>query len=289
MMEKTGKVMSDENIDTLIYYHIRAHSMITFAKLEAQSKILGLRSAKLFERKCSICHSLEKALHTLRDEESWKKTIQAMAKKKGSSITASDVSELVNFHVARQEKEQKLFLRDCSQCHPADIALESGKTHEQWRDTARKMMERAGKKISDEELDILTRYHVSYEKTLDSLFIKKCTRCHDRKRILTIKGTPQTLERIIVEMSEKEGSDITPNDIRRLVSYHVAKQKIEQEVFLKDCSECHEPEETLKEKKSKDEWRQTIRRMMAKTDKMITDEELDILINYHIRRARYGE
>ena len=64
------------------------------------------------------------------------------------------------------------------------------------------------------------------------------------------------------------------------------KQKIEQQIFLKDCSGCHEPEETLKEKKSKDEWKQIIRRMMSKTDKMITDEELEILINYHIRRAR---
>lgn len=66
----------------------------------------------------------------------------------------------------------------------------------------------------------------------------------------------------------------------------MARQEIEQQVFTKDCSECHEPEETLKKKKSRDEWIQTIRRMMAKTDKMITDEDIDILINYHIARTR---
>ncbi len=289
MMGKTKEVMIDENIDTLIHYHIRAHSMITLEKLEAQSTILGLEPSELFEKKCSVCHSLEKALHALKDDESWQKTIQAMAKKHGSAITESAISGLVNFHVARQKKEQELFLRDCSQCHPADVALETGKTDEQWRETAKKMMDKAGRKISEEELNILTQYHVRYEKTMDSLSIKKCTRCHDRKRILTTTGTPQTLERIIVKMSEKEGGDITPDDVRSLVHYHAAKQKIEQQIFLKDCSECHEPEETLKEKKSKEEWRQTIRRMMAKTDKMITDEELDILINYHIRRTRSGK
>jgi hypothetical protein len=38
-------------------------------------------------------------------------------------------------------------------------------------------------------------------------------------------------------MSEKEGSDITPDTVRTLVRYHVARQKIEQQVFTKDCSD----------------------------------------------------
>ena len=286
MMKKTPEVISDEKVDTLIHYHIRAHNMITLEELQGESRVLGLGPAELFQRKCSTCHSLEKALHTLRDEESWKKTIHDMAKKAGSGIIEKDVSELVNFHVARQKKEYELFLRDCSQCHPLDIALRPGKTHEQWRETATKMMERAGKEISDEELDVLTRYHIRYEKTMDSYSMKKCTRCHVTERILTEVGTKEAWTRIIVNMSEKEGSDITPDDVRKLVHYHVTKQEIEQEIFSRDCSKCHEPEDTLKEKKSRDEWRKTIRRMMAKIDKMIPDEEVDTLIDYHIRRAR---
>jgi len=285
MMEKTSDVMSDENVDTLIHYHTRAHSMIVSGRLETQAKILGLDSVELFKRKCSTCHSLEKSLHIL--EESWQKTILSMAKKDGSTITASDVSELVNFHVTRQEKEQKLFLRDCSQCHPADVALETGKTVEQWRQTARKMMDKAGKRMSENELDILTQYHIKYEKTMAGLAMKKCSQCHSKERIYTPMGTAEAWKQIIVGMSEKEGSGMTPDDVRKIVNYHVAKQKIEQQVFLKDCSKCHKPKETLKEKKSKDEWKQTIRRMMAKTDTMITNEELEILINYHIMRTRH--
>lgn len=286
MMKKSSEVISDENIATLIHYHMRAHSMITLRKLEAESKILGFGSAELFGRKCSACHSLDKALQTFRDQESWQKTIENMAKKKGSSIKKSDVPELVNLHVNRQAKEQELFLADCTQCHSSDVALGTPKTDEQWRKTARKMMNRAGKKISEEQLDILTRYHIRYEKAIADLAIKKCSRCHDRKRILTKRGTKEAWEWVIVVMSEKEGSNINRNDVMRLVNYHVARQKIEQETFTKDCSRCHESEETLKQEKSRDEWRQTIRRMMAKTDEMIPDEELDILIDYHVRRAQ---
>jgi mono/diheme cytochrome c family protein len=286
MMGKIKKVVEDEHIDTLISYHVRAHNMITLEELGAELKMLGLASSELFSRKCSTCHSLEKALYTLKDEESWKRTIQNMARKQGSTITESDISEMVGFHVERQTKEQDLFLRDCSHCHSPDVALETGKTHEQWRETARKMMDKAGRKISEEELNILTQYHIRYEKTMESLSMKSCTRCHDRKRILTTRGTAESWERIIIAMSEKEGSSLNPDDVRRLVYYHVGKQKVEQEIFGRECSKCHEPEETLQQKKSRDEWRQTIRRMMAKTDKMITDEEVDLLIDYHITRAR---
>ncbi|MFH1675157.1 MAG: c-type cytochrome [Pseudomonadota bacterium] len=249
-------------------------------------EILGLGSTELFQKKCSGCHTLERSFHTLKDEESWRKTIQTMAKKEGSVITESDVAELVNFHMTRQRKAHELFLRDCSQCHPADVALQTGKTVEQWRATAKSMMKKAGKKVTNEELDILTQYHIRYEKSLADLAIKACSRCHDPERTLTSLATGNTWERVIVEMSEKEGSDITPDDVRRLVQYHVAKQEIGQQVFKKDCSECHDPEETLKKKKSRDEWRQTIRRMLAKSGRMITDEEVDILINYHVARTR---
>ncbi|HUV51368.1 MAG TPA: hypothetical protein VMW78_10175 [Anaerolineae bacterium] len=97
MMKKINEVISNENINTLTHYHIRTHSMITFEKLKNQSEIFSLDSAELFKRKCSTCHSLERSLNALQDKEAWEKTIRAMAKKDGSTITESDISELVNF------------------------------------------------------------------------------------------------------------------------------------------------------------------------------------------------
>ena len=74
MMKKAPEVINDEKVDTLMHYHIRAHNTITLGELQGESRVLGLGPAELFQRKCSTCHSLEKALHTLRDEESWKLT-----------------------------------------------------------------------------------------------------------------------------------------------------------------------------------------------------------------------
>jgi mono/diheme cytochrome c family protein len=288
MMSKAGEVTDDETIDNLVYYHVRAHTLITSAKLEHESKTLGFPSAALFAQKCSTCHSLEIALQTIRDRESWRRTVLDMVKRAGGSITRGDIVELVNFHMERQNKEQEIFLRDCTQCHGPDVALGAAKTltHEKWRETADKMLRKAGKKITKEELDILTAYHSRYEKTMAEIAEKKCTQCHDSERIATRTETAESWNRIIVTMSEKEGSNITYSDVKRLVRYHVGRHKIEEETFARNCAECHQAEETLKEKKPRDEWRKTIRRMMAKTNRIISDEEVNILIAFHIRRFR---
>jgi mono/diheme cytochrome c family protein len=288
MMSREGEALDDESIDILVYYHLRTHTLITSAKLERESEMFGLAPAELFTQRCSTCHSLEKALQTVKDRESWRKTILTMEKRAGRNIKHSDVVALVNFHMERQNKEQELFSRDCTQCHGADVALGAAKTltDEQWRETAEKMLGKAGKKITEEELDMLAAYHTRYEKTMADLAEKKCTQCHDNERIVTRTETGESWNQIIVRMSEKEGSDIAYSDVIRLVRYHMDRQRIEEEAFMQNCSECHQAGQTLKEKKSRDEWKTTIRRMMAKTNRMISDEELNILVAYHIRRFR---
>jgi mono/diheme cytochrome c family protein len=288
MMIREGQALDDETIDTLVYYHLRTHTLITSEKLERESEIFGLPSARVFAQRCSTCHSLERTLQTIKDRESWQATILAMEKRAGRNIKHGDVVELVNFHMERQNKEQELFLRDCTQCHGADVALGAEKTltNEQWRETAEKMFRKAGKKITEEELDMLVAYHTRYEKTMADLAENKCTQCHDNERIVTRADTGESWNRIIVRMSEKEGSDIAYSDVIRLVRYHTARQRIEEEAFMQNCSACHQAGQTLKEKKSRDEWKKTIRRMMAKTNRMISDEEVNILTAYHIRRFR---
>jgi len=165
------------------------------------------KSSVIFDQKCSRCHDLKRVFTLKRDENVWRETVTAMCQKKDSDCE-DEVDIIVRRHMQRQQKE-------------------------------------AGIKISEEELNILTRYHISYEKTIADLSMRKCARCHGRERVLTRTGLLVTWEQLIMEMSQKEGSHIIPDDIEKLVQYHVAKQKIEQETFEKDCSTCHEPEETL--------------------------------------------
>lgn len=286
MMGKTGGVMSDESIDILMEYHTRAHNERTLENLRTESKSLAFGYVDLFGEKCSECHSLEKAIDSLRDEDAWQKTIETMAGKSGGNITDGEVSKLVNLHLERQKKEQELFLKDCTRCHGSDVALKLGKTQDEWRETAKKMATSDGKKMNDEELDILTHFHTRYEKTIARLSMDKCSGCHDRQRILMKTDTEDSWDETINAMSIKEGVDISYEDIKRLANYHMARQKIEQEVFKKDCSECHQSGDTLKKKLSREQWREIVRQMMSRTEKMINDEEVDTLIDYHIRKSR---
>jgi len=286
MMGKAGKTLGDENIDILMEYHTRAHNEKTLENLRTESKSLAFGYVDLFGEKCSECHSLEKAIDSFRDEGAWQMTIEAMAEKSGGNITDSEISKLVDIHLERQKKERDLFLKDCTRCHGSDVALELGKTHDEWRETASKMMKSDGKKIDEEELDILTHFHTRYEKTIARLSMEKCSQCHDRQRILMKTGTEDSWNKTISAMSTKEGGAISHEDMKRLTNYHMARQKIEQEVFKKDCSECHQSGETLKKKMSREEWREIVRQMMSKTEKMINNEEIDTLIDYHIRKSR---
>ena len=287
MMNKSGEIISDKNIDILISYHIKTHNKKVAERFKKESETLALDSNDdLFEKKCSTCHSLEKSVHSFRDKKAWQKTIETMAGKSDGIITENDVSKLVNLHVEIQKKEQELFTKNCTRCHGQDVALGIDKTDDEWKETAKEMMAKNGKGINKEELEILTHYHKRYEKTLSDLSVEKCSKCHDPQRTLAKMGTMDSWEKTINLMNQKEGGDITHTDVKKLIAYHLAQQTIEQEIFEKDCSQCHQSEETLKKKISREEWRKIIRQMMSRTEKMITNEEVDTLINYHIRRNR---
>ena len=114
----------------------------------------------LFETKCSTCHSLERALIATKDETAWRKTILEMRKEVGRDITEDDVEKLVQYHVERQGREQEIFEKDCTRCHPPDRSLEELKTPSEWREIIRRMQKKAPGLISDEEIDILIEYHI---------------------------------------------------------------------------------------------------------------------------------
>jgi len=63
-------------------------------------------------------------------------------------------------------------------------------------------------------------------------------------------------------------------------------QKEEQEIFEKDCALCHPAERSLGKEHTPSEWREVIRRMQKKAPDLISDEEINILVNYHIRKSQ---
>jgi len=240
----------------------------------------------LFQTKCSTCHTLERALIVGKDGVAWRKTILEMQKKEGSEITEDDVEKLVRYHVERQKREREIFEKDCSGCHELDRSVGKLKTHSGWCETIKRMQNKAPGAICDEEIDVLVNYHLREGRMLSDLFLKKCSKCHSPERTLRVYGDWMIWEKTILEMQNKYGSDITASDARKLIKYHVEMQKEEQEIFEKDCILCHPAERSLDKQHTRSEWCEIIRDMQKKAPDIICDEEIDILVNYHIRKSQ---
>jgi len=283
MQKKAPELISDEDIDLLVNFHIRSQRARMWRMLNASLGRQPVYLVDLLMTKCSTCHSLERVLIATKDETAWRKTVLEMREKTGGAITEDDVEKLVQYHVERQNREQEIFEKDCTKCHPPDRSLEKQKTPSEWREIIRRMQKKAPGLISDEEIDLLVNYHVEKEKVLSDLFTKKCSKCHTLEKAL--HGW-RSWEETILKMKERPGSDITYNDVEKLVNYHIERQKREQEIFEKDCTKCHPPDRSLEKQKTPSEWREIIRRMQKKAPGLISDEEIDILIEYHIRKSQ---
>jgi len=118
------------------------------------------------------------------------------------------------------------------------------------------------------------------------LFETKCSTCHTLERALLTTKDEAAWRKTILEMRRKEGSKITEDEVERLVEYHVERQKNEQEIFERDCSQCHELDRSIGKLKTRSGWCETIRRMQNKVPEAICDEEIDVLVYYHIRKGR---
>ncbi|MEW6418241.1 MAG: hypothetical protein AB1480_08980 [Nitrospirota bacterium] len=287
MLAKRPALASEEDIELLINYHLRQQRL----KLARMLRAAGLkeeepRTAEVFVEECSICHDLQRALTAVKDEAAWRQTITAMSKKQGSPVKQDQVEELVRFHVKRQKMEQEIFEQKCTTCHPAERALEKIKTVDEWRDTIKRMAAKAPGQITDDQIYLLINFHRRNEKKNEQFFRGICTECHDLETALSISGDVRLVDKTIVSMIERAGKKMSYDEVKKLINFHNERQKKEQLLFEKDCTKCHAAERSLEKKKTREEWRDIIRRMQEKAPELIDDDEIDFLISYHIRKSR---
>ncbi|MEW6327943.1 MAG: hypothetical protein AB1487_10200 [Thermodesulfobacteriota bacterium] len=118
----------------------------------------------------------------------------------------------------------------------------------------------------------------------DIIFKARCSRCHSVERALTATKDEAAWRQTIILMSQKEGSEITQDEIEKLVYFHIERQKREQELFYRDCGQCHEPRRSLARARTRAEWRGIIKRMLAKSPGLASEEDIELLINTDFRR-----
>jgi cytochrome c2 len=87
------------------------------------------------------------------------------------------------------------------------------------------MVERAGGKISYDEVTKLINFHQERQKKEQLLFEKDCTKCHAAERSLEKKKTRKEWQDIIRRMQEKAPELIDDDEIDFLISYHIRKSR----------------------------------------------------------------
>ncbi len=265
-----------------------------------------LSGAELFKAKCSKCHDLERALGKYRSEEVWRSTITRMRVEHQADISQAEIAQLVRYHVDRQASEAALFKEKCEKCHPGKVFLEKKLSDEQARAIIKRMQEKAGNNISDQDVEIIIRYHIRAQKeALDSslhavssqiedsglslgkdleLFRKKCTTCHQASRALSVIKDPKAWEQTIRRMQSYSNGAITDSDVKNLVDFHVTVQRREVETFRQTCTKCHSDARINSRSMSEAQWLATIKRMQQKAPELITDAKVEILAAYFHRR-----
>ena len=262
--------------------------------------------AELFKSKCSKCHDPELALQEYRTEKVRYETITRMKVEHHADISQDEIERLVKYHVDRQKKEAALFNKKCQKCHPGKIFLEQRLTPDQARAIIKRMQQKAGNTIEDKDVEIIVQYHVRaqnaavqaslgavYGKVLGgspklqrgiALFVKKCSSCHNPSRALSVIKDPQVWAQTIRRMQYYSKGNITDQDVKDLVDFHVSRQQKEIDTFRKTCTKCHSDSRINSRSMSEEQWLATIKRMQKKAPELITDEKVNLLAAYFHRR-----
>lgn len=267
----------------------------------------------LFQKKCSACHALQRAINASLDEKKWRKTIRRMRDMHKADISNEEIDRLVHYHVWQQKNESSVFKEKCRKCHPGEIFLEKNLTPAQTRLIIADMQRKAGNTISDEDVELIVNYHIreqlrTLQKSLSvtaaqkpprqttaaaltpattditALFLVKCSECHEPTLALNVFKDEQAWKNTIARMRRYSKGFISENEADKLVGFHKNKQRREVEAFEKSCTVCHTEERINQRSMSEEEWLNTMKKMQQKAPDLITNEKIEILANFYHRR-----
>ncbi len=112
-------------------------------------------------------------------------------------------------------------------------------------------------------------------------FVKRCTTCHDQKRVNEAKKSLFEWQGTIGAMSFKKGADIPLEDRQPIFIYlsylngvqSAPQQREEYLAFLVKCENCHGITLVYKDKKPLKDWPNIIHRMAGKNRANITPDD----------------
>jgi mono/diheme cytochrome c family protein len=119
-------------------------------------------------------------------------------------------------------------------------------------------------------------------------FIKRCTTCHDQKRVVEARKSLFEWQGVIGTMAFKKDANI-PTEDRHAIFLYLAylhgtsgkpEEKDEYLTFLAKCEDCHGIGLMYKDKKPMKEWPAIIHRMAGKNQAKISPEDEKKVMRY---------
>ena len=183
------------------------------------AKFLDGPQLSLMQKECTKCHNLDRIVRACSTGTLNKDTIKRM-QQKGARINDEQVDMLVEMLNKKAQVEKRLTLLDlfgdkCTKCHDASRAKKIHETGQKPLDVVKKMQEKDGSGISDqEEIDIAKFLEAPY--WLQPLFEDECTKCHTLDKIIDTcnKGpTSINVSKETIKKMQKKGAKITDEQV----------------------------------------------------------------------------
>lgn len=128
-----------------------------------------------------------------------------------------------------------------------------------------------------------------------AVLFDKCGKCHTFERIFRSTKDQEGWTRTINRMAVIDAPNINDFDIKQIIFFLLDQQKqreeklgrkrsrqIGQTLVSRKCSMCHNLDRVFKASKSKDQWQQTVRKMMAYSGdpKFLSTREIEEIITF---------
>jgi mono/diheme cytochrome c family protein len=160
LMAKLAKLSPDQKTDVLGY--LQSHSK------SAEKTISLADERRLFEQKCSLCHTVDRVFLEPMTDETRQHIVKRMREKNQQWISDEESRQILDYlskapKVTREKKAQgdaeKIFLERCSACHTLERVYSKMKNNEtSWLHVVQRMQKKAPEWLSKEDAGLVVEY-----------------------------------------------------------------------------------------------------------------------------------
>jgi len=298
MQQQAGNKVDDEDIEIIVRYHVQAQQAALEETISGIGEVVSrdqphLQKIKaLFVKRCGECHQSSRALSYYQDRKVWEQTVKRMQYYSKGAITNQEIDELVDFHVRQQQREIDAFKSTCTKCHDDARINNRSMSEEQWRDTIKRMQQKAPELISDEKVSLLAAYFHRRELSLARTFHGKCHLCHpDGSEAPFATDSNITKKFLSTRANAEHGQGLHVTD-KELLSVHVERQARTLQLYERKCFTCHPDDlpntkgtgRSKPERRTRAEWITFIATLQGLELTNSVQELIDGQIDYHLSR-----